>query len=178
MKMSSAWASMALENTGLKTTLICLTVVSIALTTLLFEVNSKEPLIIERGCFSKSISMVGSQQTKEEIETFIRQALSERFDSDAKTSDFIDAELRGLKTKEQADLAARQMRQFVHVNSIKGDQGAYSVDADRIIAVGALRSALKFPLSIKIAAVSRSPSNPYGLLLTDVVQMKESKDEK
>ncbi len=178
MRMTSAWTKLILENTGLKSALICLTFIALALTALLFEANSKEPLIIDRACYSKAVDVTGNQQTKEEIESFIRLGLSQRFDSDVKTAELLDLALRELKAKEQRDLADRQMKQFVHVNSINGDSGSYTVDADRVISVGNIRSALRFPLTIKIAAISRSVSNPYGLILVDVVQVKESKGEK
>jgi hypothetical protein len=178
MRISSAWAKMAIENTGLKSALICLTIVSIILSVLLLEANGKEPLIIERACYSKAMEVVGSQQSKEEIENFIRIALSQRFDSDIKANDFLEAELQNLKSKEQAELMSRQMKQFLHLNSLAGDHGIYSVDSDRVISVGAVRSALRFPLKVQIAAVSRTTGNPYGLLLTNVEQIKESKGEK
>lgn len=178
MRMTSSWTRLIFENTGLKTALICLTFITLALAALLFEANGKEPLIIERSCYSKAVEIIGSQQTKEEVESFIRQALSQRFDSDVKSVELMDTELRDLKNKEQEDLTSRQMRQFVHMNSLSGDRGNFAVDADRVISVGNIRSALRFPLTIKVAAVPRTASNPYGLLLIDVTQVKESKGEK
>ncbi len=178
MRMTSAWTSLVLENTGLKSALICLTLICFALSALLFEASSKEPLIIERGCYSKAMDVTGSQQTKEEIDAFIRTALSQRFDSEAKGAEFLAIDLKPLREKEQSELSARQMSQFIHVRSVSGENGSYTVDADRLISVGAVRSALRFPLSVKIAAVPRSSGNPYGLLLIDVVQIKEAKNEK
>ena len=178
MRITSAWTRLILENTGLKSALICLTLICFALSALLFEASSKEPLIIERTCFSRAIEITGSLQTKEEVDTFVRLALSQRFDSEAKTVDLMDLELRQLRSKEQNELSARQMSQFIHVTSITGENGAYAVDADRLISVGSVRSALRFPLSIKIAAIPRSTANPYGLTLVDVTQIKEVKNEK
>ena len=178
MRISSAWAKMAIENTGLKSALICLTIVSIMLSVLLLEANGKEPIIIERACYSKALQVVGSQQSNEEIENFIGTALSQRFDSDINANDFLEAQLQNQKFKEQAELSARQMKQFIHMNSLTGNQGIYSVDSDRVISVGAVRSALRFPLKVQIAAVSRTAVNPYGLLLINVEHIKESKSEK
>ena len=178
MRISSAWARMAIENTGLKSALICLTIICLMLSVLLFEANSKEPLIIERACYSKALDSVGNQQSSDEIENFIRIALNQRFDSDIAANELLESELQNLKTKEQAELNARQMKQFIHMNSLTGDHGVYSVDSDRVISVGAVRSALRFPLKVQIAAVSRTATNPYGLLLTNVEQIKENKSEK
>ena len=176
--MSSAWSKIILENIGLKAALICMSVIAISLTMLLFVAAGREPLIIERACFSKVAQVTGAQQTKEEIETFLRLALSQRFDSEVRGAEFLDADLRELRTKEQKDLDARQMKQFVHVNSFRGDHGVFQADVDRIVTVGNIRSALRFPLTLKVSAIERSASNPYGLLLTDVDQEKESKNEK
>lgn len=178
MRVTSAWTKLILENTGLKSALICITIICIALSALLFEASSKDPLIIERACYSKSLESTGSQQTEAEIDMFIRLALSQRFDSESKATELIEQDLRQLRNKEQNELLGRQMSQFIHVNSVAGENASYSVDADRLISVGAVRSALRFPLSVKIAAVPRSTANPYGLILIDVTPIKETKSEK
>ena len=177
MRMSSAWAKLVLENNSLKVALLGITVIALSLTMLLFIATTKEPLLIERSCFSKSVQASGAQQTKEEIEAFLHLALSQRFDSDVNETESLDVDLSELRIKEQKDLDARQMKQFIHVNSISGERGTYQVDADRIVSVGKLRSALRFPLSLKISSVDRSKSNPYGLLLTDVDQLKDPKND-
>jgi hypothetical protein len=49
---------------------------------------------------------------------------------------------------------------------------------DRLIAVGEIRAAFKFPLALKVETVTRSPANPYGLLLTDVTPIEEQHEKK
>ena len=47
-----------------------------------------------------------------------------------------------------------------------------TVDADRLISVGEIRSTLKFPLKVQLARVARSEGNPYGLQLSAVEEIK------
>jgi hypothetical protein len=57
------------------------------------------------------------------------------------------------------------MRQRVLVNAVTKNGDSLIVDADRIISVGSIRSAFPFPLIANISIVTRSQSNPYGLVL-------------
>lgn len=177
--MSNAWAKVAIENIGLKTGIAGLTAVSIVLSILLVQAQSRDPIVIERECFSKAQRLVGSSQTKEEIDTFLHLALSARFDSEfAESFSLLNGDQIDFRAKEQKDLKSRDIKQFIHVNSIAQDRDSFVIDADRIISVGQVRSALKFPLKGKFAAVTRSKENPYGLELTEVNQIKEAPGEK
>ena len=82
--------------------------------------------------------------------------------------DFISLEELGNRSSEQEEMKRRNVRQRVVVSAVLKKDDAYVVDADRILAVGNLRSALQFPLAVKIQRASRSFSNPYGLVLLKV----------
>ncbi len=64
------------------------------------------------------------------------------------------------------------MRQKIVVQDIKFDGERILVDADRLIAVGDIRSAFRLPLELKLGTVSRSAANPHGLLLERVISLK------
>ena len=142
--------------------------------------SMKDPLIIERGCDSKIAEIQSSSQTKEEIENFIKIALSTRFDSDLKNDPalYLMENLQTVRNKEQADLKNKGIDQRVIVRSIKFDQSKYIVEADRLISIGKIRTAVPLDLIVDISSKVRSVSNPYGLILTFVDQIKDGQNGK
>ena len=75
--------------------------------------------------------------------------------------------------KEQSELKNKSFDQRVIVRSIKFDQDKYFVEADRLISIGKVRTAVPFDLTVNISSKVRSVSNPYGLILTMVDQVKD-----
>jgi hypothetical protein len=57
---------------------------------------------------------------------------------------------------------------MLFIRSVRESENGFTVDADRLIAVGDIRSAFKFPLNVRVESKARSLSNPYGLLLSNV----------
>lgn len=82
------------------------------------------------------------------------------------------------RKKEQAELTQRQMKQTVIVGGIEVDGETVSVEADRLISVREIRSAFRFPLTLKISTVSRTAANPYGLRLEEVSPIKPDEVKK
>jgi hypothetical protein len=174
MKFAAAWSNILSQNLTLR-----LVIMTLGSTTLVLAVTSvklmlKEPLIIERGCLSFVQPTVNSKHPVSEIDAFVRTALSKRFDTSAQDTDaFLADDERGFRTQEQTELAKKQVTERVLVNAIKVDGTNVTVDADRLLSVGKIRSALPFVLKVEIATQSRTPSNPYGLLLKKVSALKE-----
>jgi hypothetical protein len=136
----------------------------------------RNPLVIERGCFSKAAQIADSQHTNLEIESFVEAALAQRFDSkDPGRETFLASSEKDLRSKEQKDLAARKLNQRVVVNAVSVSEKGILVEADRLISVGDIRSAFKFPLAVKVESVTRTVANPFGLILSEVkpVEQKE-----
>ena len=75
--------------------------------------------------------------------------------------------------KEQDELSKKGVVQRVFVNNIKIDASNAVIDADRVLSVGKVRSALVFPLKVVIGSTSRTESNPYGLILRKVSQVQD-----
>ena len=142
--------------------------------------SMKDPLIIERGCDSKVAEIESSNQTKEEIESFIKMAISTRFDSALKSdpSVYLTEGLQLVRMKEQTELKNKGIDQRVIVRSVKYDQDKYIVEADRLIGIGKVRTAVPLNLTISISSKVRSVSNPYGLVLTLVDQIKDEHNGK
>ncbi len=175
MKYTEAWASVMSQNSVLKSTIVGLSLATVLLSAVTIRLSFKEPIVVERGCFTSLANLVSSKHDMREIEYFLREALSQRFDSKSQPVEYLIAmDELALRTIEQKDLQNRNMTQRVLVNSIAESEDGFKVDADRFISVGDIRSGFKFPLFVKVESVARSLSNPYGLILTTIKTQESS----
>lgn len=170
MRFPQAWANIASQNSVLRVAIVGVTASGLVALLISLKFAFKDPLIIERSCYSSIKSSTTSQEpTKIEYEQFIKEALSQRFDGDnLAQSDYLSIEELANKTTEQNEMKKRTVRQKIIVNSITRKDDSFFADTDRILAMGNLRSALPFPLTLKIQRTSRSEANPYGLILFNV----------
>lgn len=169
MKYTEAWASVVQQNLNLKRVTILFAALSVVLSLISLKLAFKDVLILDRGCFTKTVAKVENKHSTDEIEAFARVALSQRFDSATQPTDgFLSNDETKVREQEQKELKSRSMAQTVLVRSVHEEADGFSVEADRLISVGEIRSAFKFPLKVRIEAKSRSESNPYGLLLVSV----------
>ena len=151
---------------------------SIVLGMITLRLTFKDSIIIERGCFSKATLPVKDEHSKEEIEDFLKESLSQRFNSDVQPVDGLLSpdEIR-LRLVEQKEFSSRKMSQKIIVNKVDEAPDGFKVDADRLISVGEVRSAFKFPLIVKLESKARSYSNPYGLLVTTTKAVEDSPND-
>lgn len=180
MKYTEAWASVASQNALLKLAISILGLLTLVLGMTTLKLTFKDAIVIERGCFSKVTNQVKDEHTKQEVETFLQEALAQRFDSMVQPVDGLVSpdELR-LRQTEQKELETRNIKQRIIINQVSpSNDGAYLVDADRIIYVNELRSAFRFQLLVKLESKARSQSNPYGLLIVSAKQVETSNDPK
>lgn len=173
MRFPNAWASIARENVALKWGVVALALVAVMLGTVLAFAASAPPVVIERGCISRELKRSPPAQTEAEIEAFVKEALAQRFNSEAVASSaYLSLDELAARDRDLRELENRKMRQRVLVNEVKREGGRVSVDADRLISVGAIRSALVFPLVLTLGTVPRTEANPYGLVLIQVESKK------
>jgi len=173
MKFSLAWANVLTQNMWLKFVIIFFSILSSILAISTVILSQKDPLIIDRECFSKAIKPSSTDHPTSEIETFIAVSLSQRFDTKVKSmSDLLSDDEQNSRKQEQKEFDSKGMSQKVIVDDVKIDSNTVKVEAMRLISVGQIRSALPFPLEIKIASTDRTPENPYGLRLLKVSQTK------
>lgn len=177
MKFSDARLKEAFERSALKLTVICLSVISLTFSILLGLDLSKEPIVVERACETRLLDVMSSSQTKEEVERFVREAVSLRFDSIASRdpSAFMVQDLFVARSKEQEELKRGGVDQRLIVRSVKINGDYFVVEADRVVAIGKARSAIPTVLIARVSSKGRSLTNPYGLVLTSIDQMKEEK---
>lgn len=177
MRFHVALDSLEKENQVLRYSVLGLLLLSVVLCSGILYASLKDPLVIERACYSKSVQLAGASATKEEVAGFLDLALKARFDSEVQDSRYLTAEQLTTRAREQSELAKQKLTQKVFVNGVTtAADGSLLIDADRFIATGDVRTVLRFPLKVEIARINRSEANPYGLLLIDV-QPATAKEE-
>jgi len=178
MKFSTAWAKTAAQNVTLKVATVVLAITTVSQMILIANLALKDLPVIEKGCFSKALYTKPLSAGKEEIESFLTESLSMRFDSVTYVKDgFLSIEELSAREKEQADLKQKQINQKVMVNEIKNDGKEITVILDRLLSVGKVKSVLSLKIQVSLQKTNRSESNPYGLVLSSVSQIEE-KEEK
>lgn len=176
MRFDVAWGKVASENYFLKVLVVGLLGLTTFFGIATLKLSLQDALIIERGCYSKINQTASTERTPLEIESFIKEALTQRFDTEVEVLDgYVSADEKFLKIQELKDLVTRGFKQKIVVNSVQSEKDSFKIDADRIIRVGDVRSAFKFPLVIKLESKSRSQGNPYGLMLVKTEQTKMEK---
>jgi len=171
--------SLEKENQVLRFSVIGLLVLAVVLCSGVLYASLRDPLIIERACYSRSLSLANASPSKEETASFLETALRGRFDSDAQDTRFLTSDQLTARAREQAELSRQKLTQKVLVNKVEiAEDGTLNVDADRFIATGDVRTVLRFPLKVEIAKVTRSDGNPYGLLLVNVQPANDNRDLK
>lgn len=171
MKFHVSWDSLEKENRFLKVLVSGVLILSIFLCAVIMAVGSKEPIVIERGCYSKVVQKGLSVPTDDEIKIFVEEAIKARFNTGWNQALFLTPEQNVFKDKEQSQLTKQNMKQKVVVNDVSLEKDAVLVDADRVISIGDIRSTFKFPLQVQIRKGIRSDENPYGLILSEVAEL-------
>jgi hypothetical protein len=176
MKFTEVWARTLYANSILKISTAALGLVTLILTFALIRLGLRDPLIIERACLSNIVSPVKTSHTQSEIESFTKLALERRFNTDSTDiASFITPNEQLTRKKEQEELKSKTITQKILVSSLKIEGTKVVIDADRLLASGKIKSVVPFPLQVELIESSRTPSNPYGLILAKVSPIKETK---
>jgi hypothetical protein len=166
-RYSSAWANIARENNVLKLLILFLGVITFGLGISNAKLSGKPALVVERGCVTRTLKVARSEPSGEEVEAFLREAISERFDSVTPNgTDFLSLQTGEDRSNEQTELSRRGIKQRVLFNELTRTGPDLVVDADRILSIAQLRSAYSVKLSVSFEETERTPSNPYGMILT------------
>ena len=176
MKFIDAWDSIAKENKLLKFLVMGLSLVSIFLCVVALKTVSRDPLVIERGCFSKAVESAGTPVTDKEIQSFLKEALDARFTTSALNTSFLSLKQKEIRDREQKEFSSRNMKQTVLLENVLISKDKIEIKAVRLISVGEIKSAFGFPLRVEIERSDRTQDNPYGLLLTEVTTLKKDEE--
>lgn len=170
MRFPIAWANTVAQNISLKVAVIALVFVATTLAITTAQLAFRKPLIIERACYDQALEFSSSAHTHEEIETFVREVIRQRFNSDATPiPDYLGIEEESARTQEQKELGSRNMTQTIIVRSMKIIGNSITIDTDRLISVEQIRSAFPFQLMATLATTTRTAANPYGLQIVKIV---------
>jgi hypothetical protein len=175
VKFHVSWDSLEKENRFLKVLVSGVLILAISLCIVIMSVGSKDPLLIERGCYSRVVQKGLVNPSDAEIKAFVEEAVKARFTTGWSNPLVLTSEQNVFKEKEQAELTKQKMKQRVIVNDVTIGKESILVDADRLISVGDIRSTFKFPLKMQLKTGTRSEENPYGLLLSEVDEVSEVK---
>ena len=168
MRFHVAWDSIEKENRNLKALCAVALLLATTLAVALARASSRPPLVVERGCLSRAAELAPEPPTDAEMAAFAAEALRARFNTRPEGLDLLSPRQRGFREVEQREMQRQKMRQTVLVQSVRLDKDGAVVDADRVIAVGEVRSTLRFPLRARLERTARTEANPYGLQLSEV----------
>lgn len=181
MKFTKVWADIASENVLLKTVVAGLIIATVMIAFALTTFALKEPIVIERGCESQVVKSASAERSEDEVDRFLKTALVQRFEPKVALDQnyFVPGEIKN-KDNEIKELSSRGVSQKVIISGMTIQNDQIQVDADRILKVGEAKTILDFPLSVKIARVERSVTNPYGLKIIEIKKIveKEGTDAK
>ncbi|PWU17443.1 MAG: hypothetical protein C5B49_08855 [Bdellovibrio sp.] len=178
MRFSVAWAKVAAQNVTLKLATVILSAIVVVQLFVLLDLSLRNPLVVDRSCFSRLALAKPQEPTADEIKGFLLEALPMRFDSSTVVKDgFLSIEETANREKEQVTLKQRQMSQRVLVSDVTVDGKYAVVTADRLISVGKVKSALPFNLKATLQQTNRTESNPYGLIVSQISLIEEKEDK-
>ena len=127
MKFTVAWAKIVSENHALKFVILCLSLTTATFGFASLKLALRDPLVIERSCLTKAATIQDGKRTQTEVEGFLGQALSQRFDTDANVHDgILSDEEAALREKEQKELAARKLSQRIVLNKVVFKDGGHT----------------------------------------------------
>ena len=174
MKFTHAWANIAKENLNLKAALFITSACVLLLGFATARLALKEPLVIERSCYSKNISLANSKPNLNEMNVFIEIALEQRFNSETViTEGYLSLEEKNNKKSEQSVLEKKSISQFLIVRKIDYLNSEVIVEADRLYSVQKVRSSFPIKLKLKLESKTRTATNPYGLILVKTQEIKK-----
>jgi len=178
MKFVLAWADVLTKNAIYQ---LCLFVMGLCLVVLAVTSASlalKEPLIIERTCYNRSLSSANETRSEVDITAFMDEALDQRFSPDHPiTGGFLSDSEAAAKEKELQELTKKGIQQRVLINQISILEDQVIIDADRLIRMGEIRSVLPLRVSGRISRIARSHDNPYGLRLNELSVIENGGDD-
>ena len=168
MKLSSAFDGVAKENQFLKLLAKIQLITTIFLIGLVYYFADRVPVLVERS--SRGLEIVSAttfSRSQSDLKQAIAQMMKARFDSGAVSPElFLNPKQILLRVTEQGDMRARGMSQSVVIREVKFEKDQATVDLDRVIAVGEVRSALRARVKVSFEEVSPNELNSYGLLLS------------
>lgn len=171
MKFSSTVDSLSKENGFLRTMAKILILANMLLSLAVLFLHDKEPAVVERSSRGLEIvRMTPLKRTEQDVEQALKLMLNSRFDSVAAAPDvFISKRQMELREAEQREMRSRGLTQNTVFKKATVAKDAATIDFDRVLAIGEIRSALKTVIKVTFEETEPTELNPYGLKLNDAV---------
>jgi len=166
MRFTEVWGETLKQNKFLKVLTFCLVLSTVSMGVAALKLSDRAPLIIERGCYSRIVIPKSIDITPHELEEFLTEALSYRFNSESNPirEFFSDEEFQSVKL-EREEFARKGISQMILIHPLSiltlGDKVRFNTE--RIVMVGTVRSTIPVSLEASIAIIPRSQANPYGI---------------
>ena len=178
MRLLKIWEDLCRMNSILKYLSAVLLVTNLFLVAAVLRLSTKEPLIFERECNTTAVDAKPREVTTIELAAFLKEALSQRFDTASTSTELLSVEEALNQKKEFDELSRREMRQIVFIEKYEGDGKTYKVNLIRLISLGTIRSALPLEIEVTIDKTERSRGNPYGLVLIKTRDLSSDNSKK
>lgn len=168
MKFSLSIDALSKENKFLKLVAkLLFAAVFILIVQSIFLYN-RDPILIQSSTRGLEIVQpVSFVKSELDIKTATELMLRARFNTETRASNlFLSDKQKILRDAEQKELKNRNMVQTVVVRQIEISKDQATVELDRVIAVGEIRTAIKTKLKIAFEETEPNELNPYGLVLS------------
>ena len=177
MKFTEAWADVAKQNVNYKLITFVLGLCSLVFCYSTLHLSLKPPILIERACETKIIENSKKESSHDEIKQFAEKALLQRFNTANKETYFLSENEKRLKKSEQKAFSKKNIIQNLLIRSVTLDKESIHVEADRIFAVGNVRSNFPITMNLDMKTKKRDRQNPYGLVLNKVIPIKKDAND-
>ncbi len=167
MKISLSIDSLIKENKFLKfITKLLFGIVFILLMQVIFLYN-RDPILIQSSTRGLEIVEPMNVSRKNlDLKVAAQNMLKARFNTETLSSDvFLSDKQKLLRESEQREMKSRNMTQAIVIRNIEMSKDQATVDLDRVIAVGDLRTAIRAKIKIAFEESEPNELNPYGLVL-------------
>jgi hypothetical protein len=179
MKFSTAIDSLTKENGFLRNTVKGMSLVILLLSLAVLFLHDKNPVLVERTSRGMEIvHLTPLLRSDADMEQALKIMLHARFDTNAINPGlFLTKRQTELRETEQKEMAARGITQSTVFRKSSASKTEATIEFDRVLAVGEIRSALKTTVRVAFEEADPSELNPYGLVLA-LASPQEKKEDK
>ena len=179
MRFSSAVDALSKENQFLRNVVKILTLTILMLGLTVLFLHDRAPVVVERSSRGlEVVSMTPLSRSEQDIDLSLRLMLKARFDTAAVSPDvYLSKRQLELREAEQREMQSRGLFQSVVFRKAKVSKDEATIEFDRLLSIGDIRSALKTTIKVAFEECEPNELNPYGLKLALATPM-EAKEEK
>lgn len=180
MKFSSGIDALNRENESLRLYLK-LAILSLGLLSLaIVIIADRDPIMIEKSSQGlEVVHPVKLRRSDGDVKVATELMLKARFNTTNYAPDiFLSDRQMELRATEQHELKARGLAQAIIIRSVKLEKSTTTIEFDRVIAIGEVRSAIRTVAQIEFQHDEPNELNPYGLKLATLTTIENKEVKK